>query len=142
MRHQVGVKPNCDRLRSAATNGDPTRPGDPRARAAGTQRDRTRRALLDAAGATPGSRGWARTRTEDTAAGVSAATAYNHFPCEHTLIGRVIEPLARPPVARARRDPTRGRPVVDAPEDRVRAPARPTPATRSTRRPTSWAAPR
>ena len=41
--------------------------GDPRARAARTKRDRTRRALLDAADSAFGSRGWARTRVEDIA---------------------------------------------------------------------------
>jgi AcrR family transcriptional regulator len=107
-------------------NGDESPPDDPRARAAKTKRDRTRRALLDAADATFGSRGWARTRIEDiaAAAGVSAATAYNHFPSKHTLIGHVFEPLARPLVVQAERDVADGRPVVDALEDQVRALAR------------------
>lgn len=105
---------------------DGGRPDDPRARAAQTKRDRTRRALLDAADATFGSRGWARTRIEDiaAAAGVSAATAYNHFPSKHSLIGHVMEPLVKPLVVQAERDVAAGRPVVDALEDQVRALAR------------------
>lgn len=105
---------------------DATRPDDPRVRAARTKRDRTRRALLDAADATFGSRGWARTRIEDiaAAAGVSAATAYNHFPSKHTLIGHVFEPLVKPLFVQAENDVATGRSVVDALEDQVRALAR------------------
>lgn len=101
-------------------------PDDSRARAAQTKRDRTRRALLDAADATFGSRGWARTRIEDiaAAAGVSAATAYNHFPSKHSLIGHVFGPLVRPLLVQAERDVAEGRPVVVALEDQVRALAR------------------
>ena len=82
---------------------EPAEPDDPRARAAQTKRDRTRRALLDAADATFGSRGWANTRMEDVAAaaGVSAATAYNHFPSKHVLVGCVYSPLVRPRTAAA-----------------------------------------
>ncbi|MGH3613833.1 MAG: TetR family transcriptional regulator [Pseudonocardia sp.] len=60
---------------------DALRSSGSRARVAQTGRDRTRRALLGAADTAFGSRGWARTRAEDVAAaaGVSAATAYNHF---------------------------------------------------------------
>ncbi len=107
---------------------DQPRPDDPRARAAQTKRDRTRRALLDAADATFGSRGWARTRIEDiaAAAGVSAATAYNHFPSKHSLIGHVYGPLIRPLLVQAERDVAAGRPVVAALEDQVRALARTT----------------
>lgn len=110
-----------------APHDDP-RPDDPRARAARTKRDRTRRALLDAADATFGSRGWARTRIEDiaAAAGVSAATAYNHFPSKHSLIGHVYGPLIRPLLVQAERDAAAGRPVVAALEDQVRALARTT----------------
>jgi AcrR family transcriptional regulator len=99
------------------------RPDDPRARAAQTKRDRTRRALLDAADATFGSRGWASTRMEDiaAAAGVSAATAYNHFPSKHALVGHVYGPLVRPLVVQARRDIEAGRPIVDALCDQVKA---------------------
>ncbi len=101
-------------------------PRDPRARAAQTKRDRTRRALLDAADATFGSRGWADTRMEDiaAAAGVSAATAYNHFPSKHVLVGCVYGPLVRPLMSEAEHDIAIGRPVVDALTDQIRALAR------------------
>jgi AcrR family transcriptional regulator len=77
---------------------------DPRARAAATKRNRTRRALLDAADATFTARGWVRTRIEDVAsnAGVSSATAYNHFPAKHALIAEVFAPLIAPLVAACR----------------------------------------
>ncbi len=96
---------------------------DPRARAARTKRDRTRRALLDAADSTFGSRGWARTRMEDVAqaAGVSAATAYNHFPTKHALLGHVYSPLVRPLLVQAERDIEAGRSMVAALNDQVRA---------------------
>jgi AcrR family transcriptional regulator len=103
---------------------DDDAPSDgPRARAARTKRDRTRRALLDAADATFGSRGWARTRMEDVAqaAGVSAATAYNHFPTKHALLGHVYGPLVRPLRVQAEHDIAAGRPMVEAVEDQVRA---------------------
>lgn len=105
---------------------DVPRPADPRARAAQTKRDRTRRALLDAAEAMFGSRGWARTRIEDiaAAAGVSAATAYNHFPSKHSLIGYVYGPLVRPLLVQAERDVHADHPVVPALEEQVRALAR------------------
>jgi AcrR family transcriptional regulator len=96
---------------------------DPRARAARTKRDRTRRALLDAADSTFGSRGWARTRMEDVAqaAGVSAATAYNHFPTKHALLGHVYGPLVRPLLVQAMADIDAGRSMVVALEEQVRA---------------------
>ncbi|MCY7343392.1 MAG: TetR/AcrR family transcriptional regulator [Pseudonocardia sp.] len=102
------------------------RPGDARARAAQTKRDRTRRALLDAAGATFGSQGWARSRMEDIAAtaGVSAATAYNHFPSRHALIGHVYGPLVGPLMTQAEQDIAADRPVVEALQDQVRTLAR------------------
>jgi AcrR family transcriptional regulator len=96
---------------------------DPRARAARTKRDRTRRALLDAADSAFGSRGWAHTRIEDIAqsAGVSAATAYNHFPTKHALLAQVYAPLIDPLLVQARNDIATGRPVIEALEDQVRA---------------------
>ena len=99
---------------------------DPRARAAQTKRDRTRRALLDAAVATIGAKGWADTRMEDVAAaaGVSAATAYNHFPSKHVLVGSVYAPLVHPLLTQAEHDLVTGRPVVEALTDQVRALAR------------------
>jgi AcrR family transcriptional regulator len=97
--------------------------GDPRARAARTKRDRTRRALLDAADTAFGSRGWARTRVEDIAqsAGVSAATAYNHFPTKHALLAQVYAPIISPLLAAARQDIAASRPVVEALCDQVKA---------------------
>jgi AcrR family transcriptional regulator len=67
---------------------------DARARAARTKRTRTRAAPIAAADAAFSARGWAATRVEDIAAeaGVSAATAYNHFPTKHVLIGVVFAP--------------------------------------------------
>ena len=102
------------------------RSDDPRARAAQTKRDRTRRALLDAADATFGARGWANTRMEDVAAaaGVSPATAYNHFPSKHALVGSVYGPLVQPLLTQAEHDLATGRPVVEALIDQVRALAR------------------
>jgi AcrR family transcriptional regulator len=96
--------------------------GDHRARAARTKRDRTRRALLDAADSAFGSRGWARTRVEDIAqsAGVSAATAYNHFPTKHALLAQVYAPIISPLLVQARHDIATGRPVVEALSDQVR----------------------
>jgi AcrR family transcriptional regulator len=95
---------------------------DPRARAARTKRDRTRRALLDAADSAFGSRGWARTRVEDIAqsAGVSAATAYNHFPTKHSLLAQVYAPIVSPLLAAAKQDIRAGRPVLEALSDQVK----------------------
>lgn len=70
-----------------------------------------------------GSRGWARTRVEDIAqsAGVSAATAYNHFPTKHSLLGQVFAPIVNPLVVAARTDIAAHRPVLAALEEQVRA---------------------
>lgn len=97
------------------------RSDDPRARAARTKRDRTRAALLHAAEQQFGTQGWARTRVEDIAtdAGVSAATAYNHFPTKHVLIGHVFSPLVRPLRAQAEQDVAVGRPVGEALTDQI-----------------------
>ena len=105
---------------------EPDGSGNPRARAGQTKRTRTRGALLDAAEAAFEARGWARTRVEDiaAAAGVSAATAYNHFPSKHGLIGTVYAPYVRSLVTEAERDLAAGRPVVAALTDQVRALAR------------------
>lgn len=96
---------------------------DPRSRAARTKRHRTRRALLDAADAAFGSRGWANTRMEDVAqaANVSPATAYNHFPTKHALLAHVYAPMVAPFLAQAEQDVAADRPVVEALEDQVRA---------------------
>lgn len=99
---------------------------DPRARAAATKRTRTRAALIAAADTAFGARGWAATRVEDIAAeaGVSAATAYNHFPTKHVLIGVVFAPHVTTLVVQADNDIARGRPVLDALEDQITALAR------------------
>ena len=106
---------------TAGTAAD--RASDSRARAAQTKRDRTRAALLNAADPAFAARGWSRTRVEDiaSAAGVSNATAYNHFPTKHVLIGHVYAPLLRHLRIQAYRDITAGRPVVPALVDHVRA---------------------
>lgn len=98
-------------------------PDDPRARAAQTKRDRTRSALLTAADTLFGSRGWARTRMEDVAgaAGVSAATAYNHFPTKHELVAHVYRPIVSALRHQADADLAADRPVVEALKDQVRA---------------------
>ena len=104
---------------------DPTRERacESRARAAQTKRDRTRAALLGAADPAFAARGWARTRVEDiaSAAGVSNATAYNHFPSKHALIGHVYAPLVQTLRTQAYRDIATGRPVVPALIDHLRA---------------------
>jgi AcrR family transcriptional regulator len=99
------------------------RASESRARAARTKRDRTRAALLSAADPAFAARGWARTRVEDiaSAAGVSSATAYNHFPTKHVLIGHVYAPLLRNLQTLAYRDVTAGRPSVPSLIDHVRA---------------------
>jgi AcrR family transcriptional regulator len=105
------------------TTGGSGRSSEARARAARTKRDRTRRALLDAADANFGARGWNRTRMEDIAAtaGVSPATAYNHFPSKHALIGHVYAPLVDSLVQQAEQDRRAGRPVLDALCDQIHA---------------------
>jgi AcrR family transcriptional regulator len=102
------------------------RPADPRARAAQTKRIRTRAALIAAADSAFSRRGWAATRIEDIAdaAGVSPATAYNHFPTKHALLGTVYEPHVRGLIRQAERDIAAGRPVVEALVDQVNALAR------------------
>jgi AcrR family transcriptional regulator len=99
---------------------------DPRARAARTKRVRTRAALIAAADSAFSGHSWASTRMEDiaAAAGVSTATAYNHFPTKHALIGEVYGPHVRPLVTQAERDLAEHRPVVDALIDQVHALAR------------------
>jgi AcrR family transcriptional regulator len=99
------------------------RASESRARAAQTKRDRTRAALLGAADPAFAARGWARTRVEDiaSAAGVSSATAYNHFPTKHVLIGHVYAPLLRSLRTQAYRDIAAGRPIVPALTDHLRA---------------------
>jgi AcrR family transcriptional regulator len=106
--------------------GDDARAEDARARAARTKRTRTRAALIAAADSAFSARGWAASRTEDIAAeaGVSPATAYNHFPTKHVLIGVVFGPLVATLLVQADRDIARQRPVVDALSDQIDALAR------------------
>jgi AcrR family transcriptional regulator len=75
--HDAGARPG----ESAARR-------DSRLRTGLARRARTRAALIAAARTTFGEQGWAETRREDVAraAGVSAATAYNHFPSKYALI--------------------------------------------------------
>ncbi|MGQ0574555.1 MAG: TetR/AcrR family transcriptional regulator [Pseudonocardia sp.] len=105
------------------SSADQPRPADSRARAARTKRDRTRAALLEAADTAFGLHGWSRTRVEDIAAAatVSAATAYNHFPTKHALIGHVFRPLVSALCAQAECDLATGRPIDQALVDQVRA---------------------
>jgi AcrR family transcriptional regulator len=101
-------------------------PADPRARAARTKRIRTRAALIAAADSAFSRRGWAATRIEDIAdaAGVSPATAYNHFPTKHALLGAVYEPHVRGLIRQAEKDIAARRSVVEALVDQVNALAR------------------
>jgi AcrR family transcriptional regulator len=63
---------------------------------------------------------------EDIAAeaGVSPATAYNHFPTKHVLIGVVFAPHVAPLLIQADRDIARRRPVLAALTDQIDALAR------------------
>jgi len=83
-------------------------------------------ALIAAADSAFSRRGWAATRIEDIAdaAGVSSATAYNHFPTKHALLGAVYEPYVRGHIRQAEQDITERRPVVEALIDQVNALAR------------------
>ncbi len=69
------------------------------------------------------SQGWLDARMEDIAAGagVSAATAYNHFPSKQALVSHVFAPLLTPQLKQAERDIAADRPVVEALKDQVRA---------------------
>lgn len=97
--------------------------GDPRARAARTKRNRSRAALIDAADAVFAARGWAATRVEDIArtAGVSPATAYNHFPSKHVLIASVFAPHVRTLLAQVDAHLASARPVTEALSEQVMA---------------------
>ena len=80
-----------------------TRNTDGRTLAARARRERSRARLLDAATTLFTERGWTATRMEDIAeaAGVSAATAYNHFRTKTALIGAVYGPRIVAAVAAA-----------------------------------------
>ena len=68
---------------------------DARRQGGQTKRARTRAALLGAATDLFEREGWIGTRIEDVArlAGVSSATAYNHFPTKYALMGHVFRPI-------------------------------------------------
>ncbi|PVZ03940.1 TetR/AcrR family transcriptional regulator [Actinomycetospora cinnamomea] len=97
-------------------------PASARERAARTKRERSRRALLEAAAELFAAQGWLPTRLEDVArrAGVSTATTYNHFPTKHALIAHVYAPLVAPPIERARALRAQGRDAVAVLEEHVR----------------------
>jgi AcrR family transcriptional regulator len=80
-------------------------PASPRKRAAVTKRYRSAAALLDAGERLFTERGWDGTRLADVAAaaGVSAATLYNHFPSKYALIGRIFAQVYAPLERRAER---------------------------------------
>ncbi|MEU7525988.1 TetR/AcrR family transcriptional regulator [Saccharothrix sp. NPDC042600] len=96
---------------------------DARQRSGETKRARSRAALL-AAAADVFRRGWHEARIEDIAktAGVSPATAYNHFPGgKQELIGRVYAPFIDPLAEAAEADVDAGRDPIEAVEDHIRA---------------------
>ena len=95
---------------------------DPRVRSGRTRSKRTRSALLAAAGRAFADRGWLGARIEDIArdAGVSAATAFNHFSTKHCLIGHVYGPLTRPALEAAAVELADGRPILEVLERHVR----------------------
>ncbi|MFI6165476.1 TetR/AcrR family transcriptional regulator [Nocardia sp. NPDC051052] len=80
-------------------------PLDARQRSGETKRQRTRGALITAAKGHFAARGWQATRVEDIArdAGVSVATAFNHFN-KQALLGHVYAPLFEPLLAGATAD--------------------------------------
>lgn len=108
------------------TGGERQPADDARARAALTKRTRTRAALIAAADSAFSARGWAAIRMEDIAAAaqVSVATAYNHFPTKHVLIGFVFAPHVATLLVQADRDIARERPVLEALSDQIDALAR------------------
>lgn len=103
-------------------DAESARAHDPWHRAARTKVERTRAALIGAADEVFRERGWLGARVEDIArkAGVSAATAYNHFPAKHSLMGHVYGPLVRPSVDLALSRMEGGDPVAEVLEEHVR----------------------
>lgn len=87
-----------------------------RARAAETKRTRSRERLVAAAADLFAERGWHRTRVEDIAdrAGLSVATAYNHFPTKVHLLTAASAPLLQPVIDSADRDVADGVPALEA----------------------------
>lgn len=87
-----------------------------RIRAAETKRNRSRERLVGAAAELFAERGWHRTRVEDIAdrAGLSVATAYNHFPTKVHLLTAASAPLLQPVIDSADRDVADGVPALAA----------------------------
>jgi AcrR family transcriptional regulator len=92
-----------------------------RVRAGLTKRLRSRQALLEAAEAVFSEHGWNDTRLEDVArrAGVSVATAYNHFPGKYVLIGHVYSSHIAPVLQQAVNDEAAQRPAAQALADHL-----------------------
>jgi AcrR family transcriptional regulator len=92
-----------------------------RVRAGLTKRLRSRQALLEAAEAVFTEHGWNAARLEDVArrAGVSVATAYNHFPGKFVLIGHVYSSHIAPVLQQAEDDEAAQRPAVHALSDHL-----------------------
>jgi AcrR family transcriptional regulator len=120
--HQPGVNPKLDIDPGRLAEGYPydhpvpeEETADPRARAGATKRSRTRAALLRSATELFETRGWADTRMEDiaTAAEVSSATAYNHFPTKHAIAGAAYEPVLGPVALRVEQVRTEHLPAVE-----------------------------
>jgi AcrR family transcriptional regulator len=103
--------------------GDRTTHGSPegRVQAGLTKRLRSRQALLEAAEAAFTEHGWQRARLEDVArqAGVSVATAYNHFPSKYALIGHVYSSHVAPVLQQAEHDEAVQRPAAQALADHL-----------------------
>lgn len=98
---------------------------DPRSRAGATKRQRTRAALLRAATELFETRGWAGTRMEAiaVAAGVSTATAYNHFPSKRAIVGAAYAPVLDPVTRLVEREARAGRPALEVLDLAVRGAA-------------------
>lgn len=94
-----------------------------RQRSGQTKRERSRRALIDAASMVFAERGWHGSRVEDIAkaAGVSVPTAYNHFPGgKQELIGAVYAPLLVPLAEAVEADIAAERDPVEAVSQHIR----------------------
>lgn len=83
-------------------------------------------ALLNAATRAFSDRGWLGARMEDIAeeAGVSVATAFNHFPTKHALAASVYGPIVRPAFEKADRALGAGGDAIEVLERHVRDLAR------------------
>lgn len=79
------------------------------------KRQRSRAALIEAARSLFAVHGWAGTRVEDVArrAGVSPATAFNHFPTKFALVGHVFAPVLQS-VLEAEREAEEALPTFEA----------------------------